>query len=106
MAIGPIELQGTVMRTQDFTQVKHNEDQRGVVEQLHFQDQLKKEVQDKSSQVNKKDRPENQSRKFDAKEKGDNEYYRQDKGQKKKSGQALKDAHAMLKKPGGFDISV
>ena len=43
MAIGPIELQGTVLRTQDYTQLKHQEDTRGVVDQSHFQDQLKKD---------------------------------------------------------------
>lgn len=106
MAIGPIELQGTMMRTQDFTQLKHQEDTRGLVDQSHFQDQLKKEVDDRSYQVGSKDRAENQMKKFDAKDKGANEYHRQDKDKKKKKDEMPEQGRGVLKQPGGFDVSI
>ena len=106
MAIGPIELQGTMMRTQDYTQLKHQEDTRGVVDQSHFQDQLKKEVDDRSNQVSSKDRAENQMKKFDAKEKGSNEYHRQNQDKRKKKDELPEQGRVILKQPGGFDVSI
>ncbi len=106
MAIGPIELQGTVLRTQDYTQLKHQEDTRGVVDQSHFQDQLKKEVDDRSYQVSSKERAENQMKKFDAKEKGSNEYHHQDGNRKKKKDEMPEQGRVVLKHPGGFDVSI
>lgn len=105
MAIGPIELQGTIMRTQDFTLMKHQEDQRGVVEQSHFQNELRKEVEGRSNQINAKERPENGQKKFDAREKGSNEYHRQESDAKKKQKQPA-DGKVVIKRTGGFDISI
>ena len=106
MAIGPIELQGTVLRTQDFTQVKHQEDTRGVVDQSHFQDELKKEVNDRNTQVTAKEQAENHMKKFDAKEKGSNEYHHQDGNRKKKKDEMPEQGRVILKRPGGFDVSI
>lgn len=106
MAIGPIELQGTVLRTQDYTQLKHQEDTKGVVDQSHFQDQLKREVDDRSYQVSSKERAENQMKKFDAKEKGSNEYHHQNGDKKKKKEEMPEPGRVFLKHPGGFDVSI
>lgn len=84
MAIGPIELQGTIARSQDIYSIKQNEDQKGVINQSNFQTQFSKEVNERPHQVNKSDDADFLNKKFDAKEKGSNQYSG-DGGKKKKS---------------------
>ena len=62
MAIGFVEMQGQITRAQDFTSIKHNDDNKGMVEQANFGHQMTKQ-------------PEYHERKFDAKDKGSNEYH-------------------------------
>ena len=38
MSINRIELQGTITRAQDYTTIKHNQDNKGMVDQSNFQD--------------------------------------------------------------------
>ena len=46
MAIGMIEFQGTIQRTQDYSAMKHNEDMKANVDQANYQLQsVKKEDQ-------------------------------------------------------------
>ncbi len=74
MAIGQIELQGQTLRTQDYTAVKHNEDNKGTVQQAYAQAQNTKQVETQHYRVNQGTQPEYHEKKFDAKEKGSNEY--------------------------------
>lgn len=74
MAIGPIELNGAIARAQDFTTIKHNEDQKGLIDQGNFQNHFKKEVNERPHQVNHADDADFHNRKFDAKDKGSNQY--------------------------------
>ncbi len=74
MAIGFVEMQGQITRAQDFTTVKHNEDTKGLVDQSNFGQQMTKQVEKQVQRVNQGDRTENRQKKFDAKEKGSNEY--------------------------------
>lgn len=105
MALGPIELQGSVLRTQDYTQIKHQENQRTDVEQSYFQNEFRREVEDRTHQVSSKDRPDNGQKKFDAKEKGANEYHRQNDSGKKKN-EVPKEGRVIQKSPSRFDISI
>lgn len=84
MAIGQIEIQGQITRAQDFTVLKHNEDTRGAVEQTNVGNQFTKQVENQVKTVNQKEQPDNQNKKFDAKEKGSNEY-NGDGGQNRKN---------------------
>ena len=74
MAINPVDWNNAMTRTQDYNTIKHNEDTKGFVDQSNFQTSLKKEVDNKLSQVHKKDDTEYNQKKFDAKDKGQNEY--------------------------------
>ena len=80
MAIGQIELNQAMTRIQDYTTQKHNEDLRGTVQQGQIQEKFNKELNQDIRQVVKTDQSEYQNktkyqnRKFDAKEKGDNQY--------------------------------
>ncbi len=106
MAIGQIELQGQITRAQDFTTVKHNEDTRGMVEQANVGNQFAKIVENQVKKVNKGEQPEYHNKKFDAKEKGSNEYSGDggQKGQKKEKKEP--DGKVLLKGVGNFDVSL
>lgn len=83
MAIGSIEFQGQISRAQDLTMLKHNDDQKGMIDQGNFQTQFHKEVEQKSTQVKRGDDTENEQKRMDAKNKG-NGQYAGDGGRKKK----------------------
>ncbi len=74
MAIGPIELNGMISRTQDYATVKHNEDNRGAINQQAFQNQFEKAIDLRHNQVNQGDDVRQNEKKFDARDKGNNEY--------------------------------
>lgn len=104
MAIGQIEIQGQITRAQDFTVHKHNEDTRGLVEQTNVGNQFAKQIENQMNRVNRGDHPEYKNKKFDAKEKGSNEY-KGDGGQKRKK-KKEPDGKVLLKGVGNFDISL
>ena len=104
MALGPVELNGVISRTQDYSTIKHNEDNKGVVNQQNFQSQFEKTIDIKHTQVIKGDDIRKEDRKFDAKEKGDDEYYRNGGRQKKKEEKA--DGKVTVKGSRSFDIKI
>ena len=73
MAINPINI-ATIARSQDFTAIKHNEDNRAAMMQLTAARQEDKEQKLRAGQVLHKEEANWHQKKFDAKEKGDNEY--------------------------------
>ena len=70
MTISRVELQGQVTRAQDFTTIKHNEDNKVLVDQNNFQRQFDQTVENKVRQVRQQDEADNRGMKFDAKVKG------------------------------------
>jgi len=103
MTISRVEIQGQVTRAQDFTTIKHNEDNKGMVDQTHFQRQFDQTVENKIRQVHQGDSTENRGKKFDAKEKG-NGNYSGDGGRKRKKSE--EDGRVILKNQGGFDMKI
>ena len=79
-------------------------DNKGVVNQQNFQSQFEKTIDIKHTQVIKGDDIRKEDRKFDAKEKGDNEYYRNGGRQKKKEEKA--DGKVTVKGSRSFDIKI
>ena len=55
MAIGIVELNGMVGRTQDYTQLQHQENERGTIFQNQQQQQVEQDVQDEVDLVHKKE---------------------------------------------------
>lgn len=104
MAIGQIEIQGQITRAQDFTAIKHNEDTRGAVEQANVSNQFSKQVEAQVTKVNRGDQPEYYNKKFDAKDKGSNEYHGDGGQNRKKKEQKEPDGKVLLKRVGSFDI--
>ena len=104
MAIGVVEMQGQITRAHDYTTIKHNDDTEGMVEQAHFGQQLTKQVEKQVKRVNQGDKPEYHERKFDAKDKGSNEY-RGDGGKNRKGAKREADGKVLLKGVSTFDVS-
>ena len=75
MGINRIELQGQVIRTQDFQAIKHQENNRSSVEQTTLQSQINKQDSIRLTRVQSKDHAAGQNMgHHDASEKGKNEY--------------------------------
>lgn len=105
MTISRVELQGQVTRAQDFTTLKQNEDNKGIVDQSNFQRQFDRSVDNRLHQVHQGDRAENEGKRFDAKEKG-NGSYEGDGGRKRKKEEKEKDGRVILKHQGSFDVKI
>ncbi len=104
MAIGFVEMQGQITRAQDYTMIKHNDDTKGMVEQANFGQQMTKQVEKQVKRVNQGEQPEYHQRKFDAKDKGSNQYHG-DGGKNRKSTKKEADGKVLLKGVGTFDVS-
>ena len=104
MAISPILFNGSVTRMQDITQIKQNEDMKGMVDQTNFQNTFHKQIDNKLNQVHQSDNAENRQKKFDAKDKGDNES--NGDGGKKRRQSEQSDGKVIAKTLRGFDMKV
>lgn len=104
MAIGFVEMQGQITRAQDFTTVKHNEDTKGLVDQSNFGQQMTKQVERQTQRVNQRDKAENRQKKFDAKEKGSNEYHGDGGRSRKQQQKQENDGKVLLKGVSTFDV--
>ncbi len=105
MSIRPVDFNGMVQRTQDVSTLKQNEDNKPVFQQQVLGTKLEKETQQQLQQVNHGENAENYQKKYDAREKGSNEYEQHRKEGKKKA--AKKDGKVLPKTSmGGFDIKI
>lgn len=105
MTISRVEIQGQVTRAQDFTTLKQNEDNKGLVDQSNFQRQFDRNVENKLNQVHQGERTENEGKRFDAKEKG-NGSYSGDGGSKRKKEKKGNDGKVILKGSFSFDVKI
>lgn len=104
MAISPITMNGMVSRTQDVSILKQNEDAKGMTDQNNFQTQFKKEINDHMTKVHRSDDSEMEQKKYDAKEKGDNEYAG-DGGRRRKK-EERKDGKVIVRGRSSFDVKI
>ena len=105
MSIRPVEFSGVVQRSQDMSTVKQNEDNKPMLQQQNVQTQFAKETIHHMQQVNHANDSDNPEQKFDAKEKGSNEY--EDRRKKKKKQEEKNSGKVMPKAiRGGFDMKV
>lgn len=107
MAIGPLQLNGIMTRTQDYTSVKQNENMKPVLDQAVFQNTIEKNIEKKLTQVKESDETDTYQRKQDAKEKGKNEY-QGDGGRNRRQihAEGEADGRVIRKSPHRFDFSV
>ena len=100
MSIRPVEFHGVVQRSQDVSALKQNEDNRPMLQQQNVQTQFAKETMQHMRQVNQANDSDNPEQKFDAREKGSNEY------EKKKEKEDNSRKASTKTRPGGFDMKV
>lgn len=73
MAFGSIEIT-TITRAQDYTTIKQNEDNKGLMDQTNIGQHIQRETQQRTREVHSSDNADWHNKKFDAKEKGSGEY--------------------------------
>jgi hypothetical protein len=105
MAIGMVELQGSIQRTQDYTAMKHQDNIKPEIDQAHFQVQNEKKTEQKLNQVVRGDDTSKGENHADAKEKGNGQYVG-DGGARRKKQEIPKEGKVVLKGRSHFDMSV
>lgn len=105
MAVGPVTLNGMIPRTQDIGVIKQHEDSKPMIDQQNIQSQIKMQENRQLKQVNHADDTEQHEKRYDAKEKGSNEYKGQQKKKKKPEGK--QESQASYTWEGGrFDMKI
>lgn len=104
MAIGIVELNTAMTGIHDYNNIRHSEDSKGVVDQSNIHQIVDQSVEVKLNNVNEADDTNNNQKKFDAKDKGSNEYSGNN-GQKKKKEDKNPDGK-VIPKYSGFDMKI
>lgn len=104
MAVSLVELNGMIGRTQDFSSVKQNEDNKPVIDQSNIQVYQQKKEDATANTVCSADDTAKKENRPDAKEKG-NGNYAGDGGKNRKK-QVMKDGIVIKKGTSHFDMSV
>lgn len=103
IGLNPVEFNGMIGRTQDFTIMKHNDDMKPVIDQGNSQLQVQQNVENKASTVS-------QGQKTDTDSEGSGNhggYYGGDGGQnRKKKADVPAEGKVLIKGKGSFDISI
>lgn len=102
MAMGPINIV-TMARSQDYTVIKQNEDNKAAMTQMALGDKEDKEIKQRARQVVQTEETQMYQRKFDAKEQGDNQYAG-DGGRKRRGGNTTD--KVIVKGQQGFDVKI
>ena len=106
MGIGPIEIQGSISRTQDFAQLRHNEEHRGNSEQVIISHDNQRQVENKLNTVKRGENTSKDQGHFDAREKGSNEYHG-DGGNERNKKSDSRDGKVFIKGPtSSIDIKI
>lgn len=106
MAITPLEQFGTIGRTQDYSIIKQQEDTKASTEQANIQVQVEKKADEKLNQVRSADNAQLNEKKFDAKEKGSNEYAGDGGRRRKGTADQQADGKVILKGTQSFDMKI
>lgn len=102
MAFGAIELT-TISRAQDYTTIKHNADNKVVVDQANFSTQVQKAVEQNIREVHTSDDAQWRESRPDAKEKGNGQY--SGDGGRRRKGKPAQD-RVVEKSRRGFDMKI
>lgn len=111
MSISPVVLSGMTQRTQDISNLKQQEDNKPIVQQHNLSVQQEKQADKLTHQVRNPEEKENEGYRYDAKEKGNNQYEGDGNSQKKKKKEPekeySKDGKVIFKgQSSSFDIKI
>ena len=101
MAIGIVELNGMVGRTQDYQQLQHHENERGAIFQNQQQEQVEQDVEEEVNLVHKK---EDAGTDTDTDERERNGGYGGDGGRNRKKKQT--EDRVIVKSTHAFDVKI
>lgn len=102
MAFGSIDLT-TISRAQDYSIIKHNEDNKGMFAQTIISQDVQKNTEQRIREVHSSDDPDWHENKPDAKEKGNAEYFGD--GGKRRKGAKQQD-RVVIKGRSSFDMKI
>ena len=102
MIVRPMEF-GIFLQQNTLSHFRHNEDFRPMLEHQTTAVQLQKDIPTRAEQVNHKEAPNNRQKKFDAKDKSDNEYQ---SGHKERKNQTSEDGKVFIKDLEDIDFDV
>lgn len=105
MAFGIVELNGAMTSVHDYTAMKSNEASKASIDQGNFQNQVERDVEIQLSNVHESEDANNRQKKFDARDKGSNEYSGNGGSNKKKNEEKSKDGR-VVPKYSGFDMKI
>ena len=107
MSIRPVDFNGMMQNQQNVSNVKHNEDQKPLLQQQQEFVTVAKQEEALARQVVNKDNLNREEYKFDARDGGQNEYQDNRKKKKEKQKEKMEDGHVRVKgMSGGFDMTV
>ena len=93
-----------MLRTQDFSAIRQNEENHSVLQHVRIQDDKDKEQDANAHSVQKKDNADGSDTQHDAREQGRNKYF--DTRKKKKSNDLDDGGIVIAKNRGGFDLKI
>ncbi|RKJ43550.1 hypothetical protein D7X25_25810 [bacterium 1XD42-8] len=105
MAISPLEMNGMITRTQDYSAMKHNENSKGAIDQNNLQNQFTKTVDQHIKTVHNPDDAQYHQYGYDSKEKGNNEYTG-DGGKNRKKKKEKNEGKVIVKDKKSFDMKI
>ena len=105
MSIRPVVMSGMIQRTDDISTIKHQQDNKPMVEQHNLQSQIAKREDKLSHQVMTSEDSAKADTHADAREEGKNKYFFRKKSQKKTEEQT-QDRVVNKTMGGGFDMKV
>ncbi|MEE1343133.1 MAG: hypothetical protein U0L23_10540 [Lachnospiraceae bacterium] len=105
MSIRPVHMQMEVSRSQEISKLAQERNQKGTTDQQQFMSHMDKEIRHQSESVVKKSESDLYEKRFDAKEKGSNQYEDKRKKKKKQHTKESKNKNTNTR-PGGFDIKI
>ena len=107
MSIRPVDFNGMMQNQQNVSNVKHNEDQKPLLQQQQAFATVAKQEEASARQVVNKDNLNREEYKFDARDGGKNEYQYERKKKQGKQKKKMEDGHVRIKgMSGGFDMTV
>lgn len=110
MSVGPVVLNGMIQRTQDIGNLKQQEDSKPMVQQHNIAIQQERQEDRLTHQVRQTEEKENEGYRYDAREKGNNEYEGNNQKKRKehdKNKEQNADGKVILKGHGSsFDIKI
>lgn len=102
--IRPIDMSGVVQRSQEVSQIKHQENNKAFVDNQNFAQHFSKEVRHHMDSVTDSQKSEKKKEQYDAKNKGNGREY--EGGQQKKRNKKENTDKEMMKSQSSFDIRI